>query len=145
MIWESRQPYAVLRHNCGNVVYDILRSYGTNGLLDPVEEPAPNDWYDALPGRSYLIADYPTIPLHVHQMSKRTLLDEKILLRFQRVCRERHHPGACRAGEPGKNSMACGTRCSRDLRTLFVETKARVTGATRSLSPGATTRPLMSW
>jgi hypothetical protein len=46
VIWESRQPYAVLRHNCSDVVYDILRSYGTSGLLDPVEELASNDWYD---------------------------------------------------------------------------------------------------
>ena len=66
MILESRQACTVLRHNYSDVVYDIVRSYGSRGLLDPVEEPVPNDWYDALPGRSYQIADYPTIPLHVH-------------------------------------------------------------------------------
>ena len=41
VIWESRQPDMVLHHNCGDVVYDILRSYGVGGLLDPVEEPGP--------------------------------------------------------------------------------------------------------
>ncbi len=60
VIWESRQPYSVLRHNCNDVAYDILRAYGVTELLDPVEGLVPNDWYDAQPGSSYIIQETPT-------------------------------------------------------------------------------------
>ncbi|HXZ04119.1 MAG TPA: DUF308 domain-containing protein [Ktedonobacteraceae bacterium] len=80
VIWESRQPYAVLRHNCNDVAYDILRSYGVKELLDPVEGFVPNDWYDAQPGPSYIIQETPTIPIHLHLMSKRELIRKEILL-----------------------------------------------------------------
>ena len=52
VIWESREPYHVIRHNCNDVAYDIVRTFGVNELLDPAEEYIPNDWYDALPGKS---------------------------------------------------------------------------------------------
>jgi len=80
VIWESRQPYSVLRHNCNDVAYDILRAYGTTELLDPVEGLVPNDWYDAQPGPSYIIQETPTIPIHLHLMSKRELVRREILL-----------------------------------------------------------------
>ena len=128
VIWESRQPYAVLRHNCSDVVYDILRSYGTSGLLDPVEEPAPNDWYDALPGRSYLIADHPTIPLHVHQMSKRTLSTRETLLTIPARVQGTPPPWRVQGWRVWEEFDGMRDKMFRDLRTLFVETKARVTG-----------------
>lgn len=80
VIWESREPYHVIRHNCDDVAYEILRTYGATSLLDPAQESIPNDWYDALPGRSYTIADYPSIPVHLHQMSQRELATREILL-----------------------------------------------------------------
>jgi uncharacterized membrane protein HdeD (DUF308 family) len=80
VIWESRQPYSVLRHNCNDVAYDILRAYGVTELLDPVEGLVPNDWYDTQPGPSYIIMETPIIPLHLHLMSKRELIRKEILL-----------------------------------------------------------------
>lgn len=80
VIWESRQPYSVLRHNCNDVAYDVLRAYGVTELLDPVEGLVPNDWYDAQPGPSYIIQETPTIPIHLHLMSKRELIRKEIML-----------------------------------------------------------------
>jgi len=80
VIWESRQPYSVLRHNCNDVAYDVLRAYGVTELLDPVEGLVPNDWYDAQPGPSYIIQETPVIPIHLHLMSKRELIRKEILL-----------------------------------------------------------------
>jgi uncharacterized membrane protein HdeD (DUF308 family) len=80
VIWESRQPYSVLRHNCNDVAYDILRAYGVSELLDPVEGLVPNDWYDTQPGSSYIIEETPIIPIHLHLMSKRELIRKEILL-----------------------------------------------------------------
>jgi uncharacterized membrane protein HdeD (DUF308 family) len=80
VIWESRQSYSVFRHNCNDVAYDILRSYGVTELLDPVEGLVPNDWYDAQPGPSYIIQETPRIPIHLHLMSKRELARKEIML-----------------------------------------------------------------
>ena len=80
VIWESRQPYSVFRHNCNDVAYDILRAYGVTELLDPVEGLVPNDWYDAQPGPSYIIQETPMIPIHLHMMSKRELVLKEIIL-----------------------------------------------------------------
>lgn len=80
VIWESRQPYSVLRHNCNDVAYDILRAYGVIELLDPVEGLIPNDWYDAQSGPSYIIQETPRIPIHLHLMSKRELARKEIML-----------------------------------------------------------------
>jgi len=80
VIWESRQPYSVLRHNCNDVAYDILRAYGVTELLDPVEGLVPNDWYDAQPGPSYIIQETPIIPIHLHLMSNRGLSRREIIL-----------------------------------------------------------------
>ncbi len=80
VIWESRHSYSVVRHNCNDVAYDILRAYGVTELLDPVEGLVPNDWYDAQPGPSYIIQETPTIPIHLHLMSKRELVRKEILL-----------------------------------------------------------------
>ena len=80
VVWESRQPYSVLRHNCNDVAYDVLRAYGVTELLDPVEGLVPNDWYDAQAGPSYIIHETPVIPIHLHLMSKRELIRKEILL-----------------------------------------------------------------
>ena len=80
VIWESREPYHVIHHNCDDVAYEILRTYGVTSLLDPAQESIPNDWYDALPGRNYTIADCPVIPVHLHHISQSELASREILL-----------------------------------------------------------------
>ncbi len=79
-IWESRQPYYALRYNCNDAAYNILRAFGANELVDPAEQHVPNDWFDALPGPSYTIAEHPIIPLRLHKMSQRELTTKEILL-----------------------------------------------------------------
>ena len=127
VIWESRQPYAVVHHNCSDVVYDILRSYGTGGLLDPVEEPAPNDWYDVLPGRSYRMADYPTIPLHLHLVSKHELAIREIMLTIPARVQTMPPPWRVEGLRFWQELDGTWRKMGRDLRTLFVETKKQVT------------------
>jgi uncharacterized membrane protein HdeD (DUF308 family) len=127
VIWESRQPYEVLRHNCSDAVYDILRAYGTGELLDPVEEPAPNDWYVALPGRSYLIADHPTIPLHLHQISKRDLATREIMLTIPEHVQATAPPWSVKGWRVWQELNSTRKKMNSDMRTLFVETKKRVT------------------
>ncbi len=80
VIWESRQPYSFVHHNCCDVAYEILRTYGCTELLDPAKEYIPNDWYDALTGASYAIATYPAIPVSLHQQSHRELATREIAL-----------------------------------------------------------------
>jgi uncharacterized membrane protein HdeD (DUF308 family) len=127
VIWESRQPYTVVRHNCSDVVYDILRAYGTSGLLDPVEEPAPNDWYDVLPGRSYRMADYPTIPLHLHLMAKHELASREIMLTIPARVQATPPPWRVDSLRFWQEWDGTWRKMGRDLRTLFVETKKHVT------------------
>ncbi len=80
VIWESQQPYSFVHHNCCDVAYEILRTYGCTQLLDPAKEFAPNDWYDALPGRSYAITEYPAIPVCLHKQSHREVATREIAL-----------------------------------------------------------------
>ncbi len=120
VVWESRQPYTAVRHNCSDVVYDILRAYGTSGLLDPVEEPVPNDWYDALPGSSYLIAEHPTIPLHLHRMSKRDLATREIMLTIPERVQETPPPWRVNDWRAWQELSGPWDKMLRDMRTLFV-------------------------
>jgi uncharacterized membrane protein HdeD (DUF308 family) len=78
VVWESREPYSLLRHNCNDVTYDVLRAYGVKKLIDPAMENVPNDWFDALPGPSFPIDTYPVIPLRLHRMSLRELVTKEI-------------------------------------------------------------------
>ncbi len=80
VIWESRTPYSVLRHNCNDVAFDVLRSYGATALIDPAEEIVPNDWYNTLPGYTFSIAEYPGIPIYLHRASHRDLVTSLIHL-----------------------------------------------------------------
>ena len=59
LIWESQEPYAFVHHNCCDVAYEILHTYGCTEVLDPAWEYVPNDWYDALPGISSPLTEYP--------------------------------------------------------------------------------------
>ena len=79
-IWESQQPYSFVHHNCCDVAYEVLRVYGCAELLDPAKEFVPNDWYDALSGRSYAIAEYPAIPVCLHKQSHREIATREIAL-----------------------------------------------------------------
>lgn len=80
VVWESRQPYSFVHHNCCDVTYEILRTYGCTELLDPAKEYIPNDWYDALPGASYAIARSPIIPLCLHKQSRREISLREVAL-----------------------------------------------------------------
>jgi uncharacterized membrane protein HdeD (DUF308 family) len=62
VIWVSRQGYSLARRNCADAAYDVLRSYGAAHLADTSQKSLPNEWYDALPGPSYCIAEHPLIP-----------------------------------------------------------------------------------
>jgi hypothetical protein len=80
VIWESQQPYSIVHHNCCDVTYEILRTYGCMQLLDPAKEYIPNDWYDALPGASYAIDAYPDIPVSLHRQSQHEIAMREIAL-----------------------------------------------------------------
>jgi uncharacterized membrane protein HdeD (DUF308 family) len=80
VIWESQEPYSVVHHNCCDVVYDILRAYGCTQLLDPAKEFVPNDWYDALPGTSYTIAEHPAIAVSLRKQSPREIARREFAL-----------------------------------------------------------------
>jgi len=80
VIWESQEPYSFVHHNCCDVTYEILRTYGCTELLDPAKEYIPNDWYDALPGASYAIATSPAIPISLHSQQRRELATREIAL-----------------------------------------------------------------
>lgn len=71
VVWESREPYSVVHHNCCDVTYEILRAYGCEELLDPAKEYISNDWYDALPGPSYPIETLPSIAVSPRRQSRR--------------------------------------------------------------------------
>ena len=80
VIWECRQPYSFVHHNCCDVAYEILRTYGCTELLDPAKELVPNDWYDALPGKSYSIAQNPAIPVYLRKQSLHEIATREIAL-----------------------------------------------------------------
>ena len=80
VIWESQQPYAFVHHNCCDATYEILHAYGCTELLDPAKEYIPNDWYDALPGTSYLINEGAAIPVYLHLQSRREIKTREIAL-----------------------------------------------------------------
>jgi len=80
VIWESRQPYSFVHHNCCDMAYEILCAYGCTELLDPAKEFVPNDWYDALPSRSYAIAASPAIPIRLHRQSRHQIATREIAL-----------------------------------------------------------------
>jgi uncharacterized membrane protein HdeD (DUF308 family) len=80
VVWESQQPYAFVHHNCCDATYEILHAYGCTELLDPAKEYIPNDWYDALPGTSYLINEGAALPVYPHLQSRREIVTREIAL-----------------------------------------------------------------
>lgn len=78
VIWESREPYSFVHHNCCDVTYEILCAYGCTELLDPAKEYIPNDWYDALPGMSYATRTSPAIAVSLHRQSRHPLATREI-------------------------------------------------------------------
>ena len=78
VIWESREPYSFVHHNCCDVTYEVLCAYGCTELLDPAKEYIPNDWYDALPGMSYTIETSPAIAVSLHRQSRHSLATHEI-------------------------------------------------------------------
>jgi uncharacterized membrane protein HdeD (DUF308 family) len=126
-IWESRQSYSVLRHNCNDVAYDILRAYGAIELLDPVEGLVPNDWYDAQPGPSYIIEERPVIPVHLHKMSKRELATKEIMLTIPPRILGTPPPWRVNGWRAWYELNYTLDKMLRDVRMLFVSMGKRVT------------------
>jgi hypothetical protein len=119
-IWESRQPYYALRHNCNDVAYDILRAYGAIELLDPAGEHVPNDWYDDLPGPSYKIAEHPVIPMRLHKMSQRELAISEILLTIPSRIKGTPPPWRQRGWRAMQELSLTWDKMLKDMRTLFI-------------------------
>jgi uncharacterized membrane protein HdeD (DUF308 family) len=63
VVWVSRQSYSVVRRNCADSAYDVLRAYGVENIIDTAQENVPNRWYDFLPGSSHPICKGVEIPL----------------------------------------------------------------------------------
>jgi uncharacterized membrane protein HdeD (DUF308 family) len=126
-IWESRQPYYALRHNCNDVAYDILRAYGVTELLDPAQEHVPNDWYDALPGPSYKIAEYPVIPVNLRKMSQRELAISEILLTIPSHIKGTPPLWRQRGWRAMQELTLTWDKMLKDMRTLFVSIGHRLT------------------
>lgn len=127
VVWESRQPYFALRHNCNDVAYDVLRAYGTTELLDPAQEHVPNDWYDALPGRSYTIAEHPVIPVHLLKMSQRELATREILLTIPPHIKGAPPPWRMRGWRAWEELTLAWDKMLKDVGTLFISLGKRVT------------------
>jgi uncharacterized membrane protein HdeD (DUF308 family) len=127
VVWESREPYSAVRHNCNDVAYDILRAYGTTELPDPVEGLIPNDWYDALPGPSYVIEENPTIPLHLHKISKRELATREIMLAIPPRIQGTPPPWRMNGWRAWQELNDTWDKMLGDVRTLFVSAGKLVT------------------
>ncbi len=127
VVWESRQPYSGLRHNCNDVTYDVLRAYGTTELLDPAQEHVPNDWYDALPGWTYKIAEHPVIPVHVHKMSQRELAIREILLTIPPRIKAAPPPWRMRGWRAWEELTLAWDKMLKDVWTLIILMGKRVT------------------
>lgn len=80
VIWESQEPYSLVHHNCCDVTYEIVRTYGCTELLDPAKEAIPNDWYDALPGVSSPISTSAAIAICLHKQSQREIAIREVPL-----------------------------------------------------------------
>ncbi len=70
VVWVSRTPYSVVRHNCADCVYDVLRTYGLPGMVDTAQLNAPKDWYDALPATTIPIAVDPNIAVRPQALAR---------------------------------------------------------------------------
>ncbi|HEY6409816.1 MAG TPA: hypothetical protein VIY29_20345 [Ktedonobacteraceae bacterium] len=127
VVWESRQPYFAMRHNCNDVAYDVLRAYGTTGLLDPAQEHVPNDWYDALPGRSYTIAEHPVIPVRMLKMSQRELAIREILLTIPSHIKGAPPPWRMRGWRAWEELSLAWDKMLKDVWKLFISMRKRVT------------------
>jgi uncharacterized membrane protein HdeD (DUF308 family) len=118
-IWESRQPYYALRHNCNDVAYNILRAYGANELIDPAEQHVPNDWFDALAGPGYKIAVHQIIPLRLHKMSQRELATNEILLTIPPHINGTPPPWRQKGWRAIHELTLTWDKMLKDMRTLF--------------------------
>ena len=127
VVWESRQPYFALRHNCNDVAYDVLRAYGTTELLDPAQEHIPNDWFDALPGRSYTIAEHPVIPVQLRKMSQRELVIREIPLTIPPHIKGVPPPWRMRGWRAWEELTLAWEKMLKDVKALFISLGKRLT------------------
>jgi uncharacterized membrane protein HdeD (DUF308 family) len=127
VVWESRQPYFALRHNCNDAAYDVLRAYGATELLDPAQEHVPNDWYDALPGRSYTIAEHPVIPVQLRKMSQRELATREIELTIPPHVKGAPPPWRMRGWRAWEELTLAWDKMLKDVGKLFISMGKRVT------------------
>jgi len=109
------------------VAYDVMRAYGTTGLLDPAQEHVPNDWYDALPGRSYTIAEHPVIPVQLHKMSQRELATREIELTIPPYIKGAPPPWRMRGWRAWEELTLAWDKMLKDVGTLFISLGKRVT------------------
>ena len=134
-IWESRQAYYALRHNCNDVAYDILRAFGAIELVEPAGQHVPNDWFDALPGSGYKIAEHPIIPLRLHKMSQRELATNEILLTIPAHIDGTPPPWSQQGWRAMHELTLTWDKMLKDMRTLFTLIGKRVFKR-REVSPG---------
>ena len=125
-IWESRQPYYAVRHNCNDVAYDILRAYGADELIDPAGQHVPNDWFDALPGPSYKIAEHPIIPLRLRKLSLRELMTNEILLTVPAHVQGTPPPWRQRGWRAMQELTLTWDKMLKDIRKLFIVVRHRL-------------------
>ena len=127
VVWASQQPYFALRRNCNDVAYDVLRAYGTTELLDPAQEHVPNDWYDALAGRSYTIAEHAVIPVQLLKISQRELATREILLTIPPHIKGAPPPWRVRGWRAWEELTLGWDKMLKDVGTLFISLGKRVT------------------
>ncbi len=89
-------------------------------LLDPVEGLVPNDWFDAQPGPSYIIEETPTIPIHLHLMSKRELPTKEIMLTIPPHIQGTPPPWRVNGWRAWYELNYTLDKMVRDVQTLFV-------------------------
>jgi hypothetical protein len=127
VIWESQQPYSVVHHNCCDVAYDILRAYGCTEVLDPAKEFVPNDWYDALPGTSYTIAEYPAIAVSLRKQSPREIATHEIALAIPSRMKGSPPPWRLQRWRPWEELTLVGEMMIGHIRALFTSAITRLT------------------
>jgi len=103
-----------------------LRAYGANELVDPAGQHVPNDWFDALPGPSYKIAEHPIIPLRLHKMSLRELMTNEILLTIPAHVQGTVPPWQQRGWRAMQELTLTWDKMLKDIGKLFIGIRQRL-------------------
>ncbi|MGZ6277938.1 MAG: hypothetical protein ACXWPP_04640 [Ktedonobacteraceae bacterium] len=103
-----------------------MRAFDANELIDPAEQHVPNDWFDALPGPSYKIAEHPIIPLRLHKMSQRELVTSENLLTIPPHINGTPPPWRQTCWRAMHELTLTWDKMLKDLRILFISIGKRV-------------------